>query len=372
MLDIVDLNKTFTPTRAQQWSRVHAIDHVTLHVNQGDFFTLLGPSGCGKTTLLRSVSGLESPDAGEITVDGRTLFASAQRIDLPANRRGLGMVFQSYAIWPHMNVYDNAAYPLYSQRPRKSRDQIKQVVERTLEVVELDALAKRMATDLSGGQQQRLALARALVQEPPVLLLDEPLSNLDAKLRVSMRAELKRLQQEMGLTILYVTHDQAEALAMSTNIAVLRDGQVEQLASPRAVYERPTTKFVADFVGRSNFIAAKVRESLPDDDLCVVESAAGTFTAHATGDVAVGSAAELTVRPEWLRLHPAGTRTAESNTTTGTVRTASYIGESTDYDIELLDGSTILATAHPEVVMAPGDHVTVEFPMSGCSVVPVE
>jgi iron(III) transport system ATP-binding protein len=371
MLDIVDLNKTYTPTRAQQWGRVHAIDHVTLHVNPGDFFTLLGPSGCGKTTLLRSVSGLETPDTGSISVNGRSLFASEKKLNVPANKRGLGMVFQSYAIWPHMNVFDNAAYPLQAPKPRKSRAEIKATVQRTLDVVELGHLAKRMATDLSGGQQQRLALARALVQEPPVLLLDEPLSNLDAKLRVSMRAELKRLQQEMGLTILYVTHDQAEALAMSTSIAVLNDGRVEQLGSPREVYERPKTKFVSDFVGKSNFLAAKVREMLPDG-LCVVETEVGTFTAHATGDVDAGDAGELTVRPEWLQLHPEGTTVSETNTAPGVITAVTYIGESVDFHVKLPDGSSVLATSHPSRVLNVGDRVAVEFPTSGCSVVAAE
>jgi iron(III) transport system ATP-binding protein len=197
------------------------------------------------------------------------------------------------------------------------------------------------------------------------------LSNLDAKLRVSMRAELKRLQAEMGLTILYVTHDQAEALAMSTSIAVLHDGHVEQLASPREVYERPKTKFVSDFVGKSNFLAAKVREML-SDGLCIVETEVGTFTAHATGDVDAGSAAELTVRPEWLRLHPEGTTVSETNTAAGVVTAASYIGESVDFQVKLPDGSAVLATCHPSLVINVGDRVTVEFPMSGCSVVAAE
>ena len=371
MLDIQSLVKTYEPTRAQKFGRVRAVDDVTLHVDEGDFFTLLGPSGCGKTTLLRSVSGLEDPDSGSIVVNGSTLFSSDRRINVQANRRGLGMVFQSYAIWPHMNVFQNAAYPLASQKPKKSKAQIKEVVQRTLAICELDHLATRMATDLSGGQQQRLALARALGQEPPVLLLDEPLSNLDAKLRVSMRAELIRLQREMGLTILYVTHDQTEALALSTSVAVLRDGRVEQMGSPREIYERPQTRFVADFVGKSNFLDAKVVE-VGADGTCSVDTSIGRVVAHATGDVAVGSRAEVVVRPERLVIHNGDAGADRLNRAAGTVVSATYLGESIDYLIALTGGVEVAASSHPSVEAAQGDRVTVEFPVSGCSIVPSE
>jgi iron(III) transport system ATP-binding protein len=371
MLDIQSLVKTYEPTKAQKFGRVRAVDDVTLHVNEGDFFTLLGPSGCGKTTLLRSVSGLEDPDSGSIVVNGSTLFSSDRRINVQANRRGLGMVFQSYAIWPHMNVFQNAAYPLASHKPRKSKAQIKAVVDRTLAICELDHLATRMATDLSGGQQQRLALARALGQEPPVLLLDEPLSNLDAKLRVSMRAELIRLQHEMGLTILYVTHDQTEALALSTSVAVLRDGRIEQMGTPREIYERPQTRFVADFVGKSNFLDAKVVE-VGADGTCSVDTSIGRVLANATGDVAVGSRAEVVVRPERLVIRHGDADADRPNRAAGTVVSATYLGESIDYRIALTGGVEVSASAHPSVAAAPGERVTAEFPVSGCSIVPAE
>jgi iron(III) transport system ATP-binding protein len=372
MLDIESLIKTYEPTRAQKWGRVRAVDDVTLQVREGDFFTLLGPSGCGKTTLLRSVSGLEEPDSGSIVVDGRTLFSSQAKINLGANRRGLGMVFQSYAIWPHMNVYQNAAYPLASQSPRRSRAQIKEIVTRTLAVCELEHLATRMATDLSGGQQQRLALARALVQEPPVLLLDEPLSNLDAKLRVSMRAELTRLQKEMGLTILYVTHDQTEALALSTSVAVLRDGRVEQTGSPKEIYELPRTRFVADFVGKSNFLDATVAE-VGGDGACAVDTPAGRIKAHATNrDVTNGARAQVVVRPERLVLHQGDEAADQLNHAAGVVLGATYLGESIDYQIELTGGVRVVASCHPSVEAATQTRVTVEFPETGCSIVPAE
>jgi iron(III) transport system ATP-binding protein len=211
--------------------RVFAVGGASFEVHDGELFTLLGPSGCGKTTTLRSIAGLESPDEGRISLGERVLFDAAGRVDVPANRRELGMVFQSYAIWPHMTVAKNVSFPLdvLPKRRRPSRGEIAERVERVLETTELAAYADRAATKLSGGQQQRLALARALVIRPELMLLDEPLSNLDAKLRESMRFELKRLQRDLGLTAIYVTHDQAEALVMSSRIAVMNAGRIEQV-----------------------------------------------------------------------------------------------------------------------------------------------
>src|SRR2546421_1351414 len=235
---------------------VKAAQDVTFTVPEGKLFTLLGPSGCGKTTTLRSIAGLEKPSAGEIEVGGRLVYSSDKRIFVAPNKRNFGMVFQSYAIWPHMNVFQNAAFPLEVRRLAKK--EVRERVMRVLHAVALDALVDRDATKLSGGQQQRLALARALVMEPQLLLLDEPLSNLDAKLRGRMRTELKRLQREFSLTTVYVTHDQSEALALSHEIAVMNDGRVVQIGTPRQIYEQPTDKFVADFVGTTNFIAGRV------------------------------------------------------------------------------------------------------------------
>src|SRR6266852_2787889 len=227
---------------------VKAAQDVTFTVPEGKLFTLLGPSGCGKTTTLRSIAGLERPRVGEIAVNERVVYSSSKGIFVMPNRRGFGMVFQSYAIWPHMTVFQNAAFPLEVAEKRKSRQEIRDKVVRVLGAVQLDHLADREATKLSGGQQQRLALARALVMEPALLLLDEPLSNLDAKLRERMRFELKRIQREIGITCIYVTHDQVEALAMSNEVAVMRDGKVEQVGKPREIYEAPMTRFVADFI----------------------------------------------------------------------------------------------------------------------------
>src|SRR5499426_1796585 len=243
---------------------IRAAEEVSFEVPAGKLFTLLGPSGCGKTTTLRSIAGLERPSAGEISVGGTVIYSSRKNVFIPPNRRGLGMVFQSYAIWPHMTVFENAAFPLQVSKKSIPKKSIQERVHRVLKVVALDEMADREATKLSGGQQQRLALARALVMEPPLLLLDEPLSNLDAKLRDRMRTELKRLQRELGITTVYVTHDQSEALALSHQIAVMNGGRIEQVGSPREVYERPCNRFVADFIGTTNFIDAQVIEETGD------------------------------------------------------------------------------------------------------------
>src|SRR3954463_8391990 len=237
---------------------IRAAHDVSFDVPPGKLFTLLGPSGCGKTTTLRSIAGLERPQAGEIRVGDELIYSAARRIFVPPNQRGLGMVFQSYAIWPHMTVYENAAFPLRVGRRKLARREIDERVRRVLATVDLSEMAQREATKLSGGQQQRLALARALVMEPRLLLLDEPLSNLDAKLRERMRFELKRLQRELGITTVYVTHDQSEALALSHAIAVMNRGRIEQIGTPREIYERPLNQFVADFVGTTNFLDATV------------------------------------------------------------------------------------------------------------------
>src|SRR3954466_13647357 len=233
---------------------IRAAHDVSFDVPPGKLFTLLGPSGCGKTTTLRSIAGLERPQAGEIKVGDELIYSAARRIFVPPNQRGLGMVFQSYAIWPHMTVYENAAFPLRVGRRKHSRRQIDERVNRALATVDLAEMAQREATKLSGGQQQRLALARALVREPRLLLLDEPLSNLDARLRDRMRIELKRLQRELRIPAVYVTHDQVEALAMSNRVAVFDHGKIVQLGAPREVYERPASGFVADFIGAANLL----------------------------------------------------------------------------------------------------------------------
>lgn len=228
---------------------VTAVDQLSLEVERGHVFTLLGPSGCGKTTTLRMVAGLERPDGGRITFGDRTLSDATTQTWSPPHKRNLGMVFQSYAIWPHMTVFDNVAYPLRLRGA--SKREIQRRVGDVLALVGMEPLAQRPATDLSGGQQQRVALSRALVYEPGLLLLDEPFSNLDAQLRVQMRVEVRMLQQRLGITVLFVTHDQLEALSMSDQIAVLNQGRLEQVGAPGELYDRPASTFVRDFLGRT-------------------------------------------------------------------------------------------------------------------------
>src|SRR5438270_8935346 len=267
-MNVLRVTSLYTEYASDGGTVVKAAQDVSFEVPEGKLFTLLGPSGCGKTTTLRSIAGLERPSSGEIEVAGRTVYSSNRGIFVAPNKRNFGMVFQSYAIWPHMNVFQNVAFPLEVRKVDKP--QMRDRVMRVLNAVQLDHLVDREATKLSGGQQQRLALARALVMEPQPLLLDEPLSNLDAKLRDRMRTELKRLQRELSLTTVYVTHDQSEALALSHEIAVMNDGFVVQIGSPRQIYEQPRDKFVADFVGTTNFIDGTV--TALDADHCIVRS----------------------------------------------------------------------------------------------------
>src|SRR5262249_31837697 len=239
-----------------RYGDVVAVDGVSLTIAQGEHVTLLGPSGCGKTTTLRAIAGLEEPSGGTIRIDGTAVYSAAERRNVPAEKRGISMVFQSYAVWPHMSVFDNVAYGL---RVRKlPRHEIADHVARALDLVQMRDYADRSAALLSGGQQQRVALARAIAFSPTVLLFDEPLSNLDAKLRVEMRVELRELQRRLGVTSLYVTHDQEEALAISDRVIVMNVGGIEQLGTPGDIYNRPKTRFVADFVGSANLIAGRI------------------------------------------------------------------------------------------------------------------
>jgi iron(III) transport system ATP-binding protein len=236
---------------------IQAVRGVSLNIKQGQFYTLLGPSGCGKTTTLRSVAGLEVPHGGEIYIGNRLVFSSSQNLFVPPYKRDIGMVFQSYAIWPHLSVFENVAFPLREMPQKFSKQEIREKVLKALSQVQLDGLQDRPAPFLSGGQQQRLALARAMVKEPEVLLLDEPLSNLDAKLREETRSELRELVKRLGITTLYVTHDQLEALTMSDVVAVMNQGRVVQEGAPVEIYQSPRESFVANFIGLTNFLEGK-------------------------------------------------------------------------------------------------------------------
>ncbi len=300
MLTVTNLSKTYI---AEAGRTVAAMRNVSFELAKGEMFTLLGPSGCGKTTTLRSIAGLEVPDSGEIRVNGETIYASQRNICIPANQRGIGMVFQSYAIWPHMTVAENLAFPLQvpSRRKKYSKKQVADMVARVLHVVDLDGYEDRKATQLSGGQQQRLALGRAIIIEPPLLLLDEPLSNLDAKLRERMGVELKRLQQELNITCVYVTHDQSEALALSHSVAIVSSGEIVQIGSPREIYQNPANNFVAEFVGTTNFVTAEVLGA-GDGGRTMVSTPYGKLEIASPDRLATGAKVTLSIRPETLTL----------------------------------------------------------------------
>jgi len=342
---------------------VRAAQEVSFDVPQGKLFTLLGPSGCGKTTTLRSIAGLERPQSGEITVGGALIYSSSRGVFIPPNRRGLGMVFQSYAIWPHMSVFENAAFPLQVGKKRCSRSEVEQRVGRVLKVVALDELASREATKLSGGQQQRLALARALVMEPALLLLDEPLSNLDAKLRERMRFELKRLQRDLGITTVYVTHDQSEALALSHSIAVMNAGRIEQLGSPREVYERPRNQFVADFVGSTNFVAGDVAGPDGADDFYRIRSELGELKARAVETLSAGEKVVLSIRPEDIELSEA--RPQGDNVYQGTVDQKVFLGEAVDFQVRV-GSRAVQSRAHPSLRTPVGNAIYVRIDPEKC------
>ncbi|HCA86252.1 MAG TPA: ABC transporter ATP-binding protein [Streptomyces sp.] len=354
-------------------ARVFAVHNVSFEVKQGEMFTLLGPSGCGKTTTLRSIAGLEKPDSGRISVGERVLFEAAEAksaVNMPANERGLGMVFQSYAIWPHMSVFDNVGFPLQvrkrSERPSKA--EIADSVGRVLEVMELGHLADRQATKLSGGQQQRLALARAIVTQPSLLLLDEPLSNLDAKLRDSLRFELKRLQKDLGITSIYVTHDQVEALALSSHIAVMREGKVVQLGKPRDIYTNPNSRFVAEFIGTSNFLKGIVAGN--DGECVTVDTSEGRLRVRSSSAVPVGSEAIVSIRPEAVEIGLIGAGGTVPNEWTGEVITRAFLGDSVDHVVKV-GAAKVRNRSNPTVSIAPGTKVYLRMDPDKLSLVPV-
>jgi len=348
MVKVSGLVKIFRDGRAV----TTACDGIGFDVPAGKFFTLLGPSGCGKTTTLRSIAGLERPDAGEIELDGAVVYSSRRGVFVPPNRRDIGMVFQSYAIWPHMTVFDNVAFPLRVGRTRAGRAALAAKVRHALATVRLDGLEHRPATRLSGGQQQRLALARALVREPKVLLLDEPMSNLDAKLREQMRLELRVLQRQLGITTIYVTHDQVEALAMSNTVAVMHEGRIVQLGSPREIYERPANRFVTDFIGSTNLVPGRV-VAAAGGDRYRVETRCGPLVCTIPEGATAGREVTVSVRPEDVSIHE---RPQPEGAWAATVEQVVFLGECMDCRLAVGD-QVLRVRAHPSVVVRRGDRV---------------
>ncbi len=356
MIRVDNLRKTYAGTTSP------AVDDISFTVNQGGFYTLLGPSGCGKTTTLRCIAGLERPDRGNIQL-GQTVVVS-DRVFVPTNRRDIGMVFQSYAVWPHMTVFENAAFPLRVAKRKLARSELEEKVLGALALVGLAGFEHRMATQLSGGQQQRLSVARALVREPDVLLLDEPLSNLDAKLRERMRSELLLIQRRVGITTLFVTHDQVEALSMSERIAVMNGGKIIQEGSPREIYHDPANDFVAGFIGSTNIISGHVGVRDEASGLTSVETAAGPILAVVHG-IQPGESVMLSIRPEDVIVHR-GERHAESpatrpNTMEASVEIGLFVGISVEYHLRVGDES-IQARVSSRIDLKPGDATKVELP----------
>jgi iron(III) transport system ATP-binding protein len=340
---------------------------VNIEIERGRFFTLLGPSGCGKTTTLRCVAGLEHPTVGRITVGDQVVFSADDGISVPSFDRNIGMVFQSYAIWPHMSVFNNVAFPLKQLRPRPPRSEIRDRVLRALDLVQLHGLAERPAPYLSGGQQQRLALARALVREPEVLLLDEPLSNLDAKLREEMRFELRELVESLGITTLFVTHEQVEALTMSDCIGVMHDGLVVQEGSPVDIYNHPDHVFVADFIGKTNFITGEVMEAGDSGgDTITVSTPLGVLRARGFAGLAAGASARIAIRPENVVLAPENGD--DGNVVNGTIRRQAFLGNMIDCVVAA--GDAILhVQVHPAAGGKLGDSVRLHLPPDSCVVI---
>jgi iron(III) transport system ATP-binding protein len=341
MIDISHLSKSF----ADRGATIAALDDVSLTIAKGTFFTLLGPSGCGKTTLLRCIAGLEMPDTGEIRIDGQVVFSRAANIDIPVHRRRIGMVFQSYAIWPHMTVFDNVAFPLKAQK----KDQVEVRVMSALEAVELTALAQRPATQLSGGQQQRVALARAIVAEPAILLLDEPLSNLDAGLREQMRTEMRQLQRRFGLTTVLVTHDQEEALSLSDRVALLQTGRVVEEGTPRALYRKPRSIFAAEFIGAANVFDGVVEAS--EGELIVIQCSFGMLWSTAR---APAGPVKVMIRPEKIRIGDysrSARTTADRNTFEALAVGQKFLGGLVDVELTIGAGEhpTVLRSRTPEI-----------------------
>ena len=340
----------------KRFGTVTTIDAVSFSVQRGEIFTLLGPSGCGKTTTLRLVAGLEEPEDGEISIDGATVAAPRQGIFLPPEKRRLGMVFQSYAIWPHLTVFENVAFPLRVRH--ENSGVIRQRVRQALETVGLAGLSDRGATQLSGGQQQRVALARALDYEPAILLLDEPLSNLDAKLREQMRFELRALQKKLSLTILYVTHDQTEAMTLSDRIAMVNSGRLEQIGTPEEIYEKPATPFAGQFLGRTVVLEGTFRRSAAEQWVELSDGHRIPARVDSTDSFVDGALVRLITRPEDIAILPPDR--LELTQIDATVEQVDYLGDRFEYYLRAA-GVLLILTAPKKDRYAVGAKVRLGF-----------
>ncbi|WP_064611137.1 ABC transporter ATP-binding protein [Streptobacillus moniliformis] len=340
-LNIQNLTKVFTP----KGRRVVAVEDVNLEVKEGEFVSLLGPSGCGKTTTLRMIAGFETPNEGHITINDRDIAY------LTPDKRGISMVFQNYALFPHMNVYDNIAYGLKIQK--RPKEEIKQRVDKILKLMKMEDFAERIPSQMSGGQQQRVSLARALIMDSEVLLFDEPLSNLDAKLRLHMRDEIRKLQLEVGITSIYVTHDQAEAMALSDKIVIMKDGKIAQVGTPQEIYQKPNSEFVAKFIGRANILNAKVLENRENSTLISILDQ--EYLINETVNYPSGSDIKVVIRPESIKF------TEPKHTLE--VSKSIFMGENHEYEVKNGDNiiEIVLNNPHGKEIKKVGDKLSFVF-----------
>jgi iron(III) transport system ATP-binding protein len=351
----------------KQYKKTTAVNRINLEVNEGELLTLLGPSGCGKTTTLRCIAGLEKPEEGDIIIAGKSMITGGF---VQPSKRGIGMMFQNYAVWPHMKVYNNVVYGLRIQKI--SRQEIKKKAKDVLELVGLQGLEERYPGQLSGGQQQRVALARALIRNPKVLLLDEPLSNLDAKLREKMRFEIKNLVKRMGITSVYVTHDQAEAMVISDRIVVMEKGNIVQIGAPHEIYQKPSNRFVADFIGAMNFIPGEVGEVLPGSDKVYVRTElGGKLLCRSTNGADVktqGRKVYASIRPEDIEVF-AGRPESMENIFTGVIANKAYLGNFLFFFVEI-NGMTVRVQAMHHLTQEEGQEIYLYFDPEKCMVLP--
>jgi iron(III) transport system ATP-binding protein len=348
---------------------VHAVQGIDIEINKGEFYTLLGPSGCGKTTTLRALAGLELPEGGEIRIADQVVYSGTTNANIPPYERDIGMVFQSYAIWPHMNVFENVAFPLRELPKKMPEKEVRELVLRALDLVQLHGLEKRAAPYLSGGQQQRLALARAIVNGPRVMLLDEPLSNLDAKLRDETRRELRVLVKRLGITTVFVTHDQLEALTMSDRVAVMNQGIIVQEGTPLEIYNAPSNRFVAEFIGTANFLEGKVDTVNAGEGVGTVTCGEGKLSCRLPEGVQPGEKVSVVVRPEDIELRGKESELEPGkNVMPARVDDLVFIGESFDCTLSAW-GQKLRFRAHPTKGLRVDDVVNILLPPSRCRAV---
>jgi iron(III) transport system ATP-binding protein len=359
-LKVQGLRKTFRVKSGRLVQTIEAVRGVSFEVNNGEVFTLLGPSGCGKTTTLRCIAGLEDPDDGEIEIDGLTVFSKSRSVSVPPEKRGVGMVFQNYSIWPHMNVFENVAYPLRAKR--MPRDEVVRRVRWALSLVKLEGMENRPATKLSGGQQQRVALARALVSEPKVLLLDEPLSNLDARVRERLRDELRSLLRSLDVATVYVTHDQLEAFVISDRIGLMNEGELLETGDPIQLYFKPKTKFGAEFLGSANVIEGEAR---PDG---TIETQIGKIVVEPSDPDIVDGKVYVVFRAESVRLDPTGECANTPNSFKGIVLERKFLGDKWELSVDV-NGVSIRVSVPSGLDIRTGSRVCVQIDSATCSLV---